>query len=512
MVVNGMLQKKLKDLLSKNENVINEKNIDEKIPTKLEDAKRLFEDYFHIPLNQDIILRTFTINGLNKQAMLIFIDTLVDKTMIENSILNPLLTNTDHGVAIENIITNTSLKKTKKVNDCIQEAGTGNSVLLIDGYDTAFTMSTAKYEARSIENPENEISLLGPKEGFSEKLETNINLIRKTCKSKDLIFESADISSRAHNRISLVYFKDLANEEILATIKSRLAQIDVGALETLSLIRQSIGDHPYSLFPTVLQSERPDRTIKYLDNGHIVILMENSPSALIMPSSFWSFLHGPDDNYLKFFFGYFTRVLRYLSLFLTLFASGFYVAVSSFHAEMIPPDLLLAIASTREKVPFPAFIEVFLMELSFELIREAGLRVPSPIGPTIGIVGAIILGQAATEANIVSPIVIIVVALSGLCSFVIGDIELNYTVRILRAFFIIAAGLFGIYGMAILFAMILIYLAAMNSFGIPYLAPITPKFKGAKDTVMRSILKKEKWRSGQLKPKDEIKRGTSNES
>src|SRR5699024_6836521 len=447
-----------------------------------------------------------------KRAILLFFDTLIDQTIIENGIINPLLTNPNQESKIENIIANTSVETTTKVNTCIQEVNTGNSVLFIEDSKQAYTMSTAKYQARSIENPENEISLLGPKEGFSETIETNINLIRKTCKSKDLIFETADISSRTHNQVSLVYFKDLANEEILATVKKRLQEIDVGALGTLSLLRQNIEDHPYSLFPTISQTERPDRAINYLNNGHIVLLMENSPSSLILPSSFWSFLHGPDDSYLKLVFGNFTRILRFFSLFMTLFASAFYVAVSSYHAEMIPPDLLLAIASTREKVPFPAFIETLLMEFSFELIREAGLRVPIPIGPTIGIVGAIILGQAATEANIVSPIVIIVVALSGLCSFVIGDIELNYTIRILRVFFIIAAGTFGIYGMAILFSILLIYLASMKTFGIPYLAPITPKYQGAKSTIIRTLLKKEKWRSGQLHPKDEIKRGTENES
>jgi len=507
-----MLQKKLKDLLSKNENVINEEYIDEEIPTKLEEIKQMFKNYFHASLNRDIQLREFTIHSLNKKAILLFFDTLIDQTTIENGIINPLLTNPNKESKIENIIANTSVETTTKVNRCIQEVNTGNSVLFIEDSKQAYMMSTAKYQARSIENPENEISLLGPKEGFSETLETNINLIRKTCKSKDLIFETADISARAHNQVSLVYFKDLANEEILETVKERLQQIDTGALETLSLLRQNIGDHPYSLFPTISQSERPDRAIKYLNNGHIVILMENSPSCLILPSSFWSFLHGPDDSYLKLFFGNFTRILRLFSLFMTLFAYAFYVAVSSYHAEMIPPDLLLAIASTREKVPFPAFIETLLMELSFELIREAGLRVPIPIGPTIGIVGAIILGQAATDANIVSPIVIIVVALSGLCSFVIGDIELNYTIRILRVFFIIAAGTFGIYGMAILFTVLLLYLASMKTFGIPYLAPITPKYQGSKSTILRTFIKKEKWRSGQLKPKDEIKRGTNNES
>lgn len=506
-----MIQDMLKNLLSNTQAEPNTKTTDEKLSSNLTENLNIFKKLYHVPLNSDIRTHKLTINGLNVKACLFFIDTLTDTLITEQSIIQPLLTNTDDSAPIDNIIQTKNIDISDLQNDCMQAINRGDTVLFVEGSYKAYILNTIKYEHRTIEAAENEISLLGPKEAFTENLALNINLIRKSCKNQDLVFENADISKRLHNQVSIAYFNDLASEEILATLKDRLNKIDTAALISISLLRQHIEDHKSSVFPTILQTERPDRIISLLNDGHIVVLMENSPSVLVIPTSFWGLLSNPDDKYFRTIFGNFNRVIRLIALFITTFISAGYIAITGFHAEMVPPDLLLAIASTREKVPFPAFFEVLIMELAFELIREAGLRVPTPIGPTIGIVGALILGQAASDANIVSPIVIIVVALSGVSSFVIGDIGLNFSVRILRLLFIGAAATFGIYGIVLLFAALSYYMVSIKSFGVHYLSPVTPAFSGSKGQIFRHLLKKEKLRPNHINPKDKVQKGDSNE-
>ena len=291
------------------------------------------------------------------------------------------------------------------------------------------------------------------------------------------------------------------------TFKEKLKSLDTDTVLDLSILEQYLEERPRSLFPTLLYTERPDRAASFIEEGHIVLLMSNSPSCLVLPATFWSIFHSPEDHYLRTPYGNFIRILRIIAMFIAFFTSSFYIAVTNFHVGMIPPDLLMAMAGSRERTPFPSIIEVLLMELAFELIREAGLRVPSPIGPTIGIVGALILGQAAVQANIISPIVIIVIALSGLSSFIISDISLNFALRMSRFLFIFSSGFIGIYGSTALFVFGLFYLVSLRSFGTPYFAPMTPHFFSSKDLIIRHVPIKERFRPGYAKPKDMVKQG-----
>ncbi|WP_272941211.1 GerAB/ArcD/ProY family transporter [Bacillus coahuilensis] len=318
--------------------------------------------------------------------------------------------------------------------------------------------------------------------------------------------ESHVVSQRSLNEVLLIYNDDLVSKDTLEEIRNRLKKINVDAVPNISLLEQYIEESNRSLFPTILYTERPDRAAAFLEDGHIVLLMENSPDCLILPATFWSFFHSSEDHFLRLPYGNFTRILRVLAIFITLFSSSIYIAITNYHSGMLPPDLLFAIAGAREKVPLPAVFEILLMEIAFELIREAGLRVPNPIGPTIGIVGALILGQAAVDANIISPIVIIVVALSGLSSFAINDLSLNFLVRMLKFMFIISAGFFGIMGMAFSFTMGLCYMVTIKSFGVSYLAPMSPSYRSSDDTVLRKSLWNERLRPGYLKTADVVKK------
>lgn len=468
----------------------------------LQENLRILKELYMVPENRDVKIRELFIEGLNVQAAIIFISTISDIKSVEENIIKPLTENTSSDKEVQDIVAIQMLSELTTVKDAVRSINKGNAILLLDGRAKGYSMDCPNFQGRGIEKPETEILIKGPKEAFNEKVSINISLLRKKIRNENLVVESVEVAARSHNEVYILYIRSLANEKLVDNIKARLKSIEVNAIQNLSLLEEYIEERSYSLFPSLLSSERPDRAASFLEDGYIVLLMENSPDSLILPATFWSFFHSPEDHYLRFLYGNFTRALRMVALFITVFTSAIYVAITTYHAEMIPPDLLLAIASSREKVPFPAVIEILIMEMAFELIREAGLRVPSPIGPTIGIVGALILGQAAVEANIISPIVIIVVALGGLSSFAVSDLNLNFAVRLIRFLFILSAAMIGIYGMTAFFVAGLYYMVSLKSFGIPYLAPMSPSFKSSKDTVFRRLITNEKVRPGFLKPAD----------
>lgn len=446
--------------------------------------------------------REFTAHRLGKKVVLFYIPSMTDTSIINEEIINPLIMS---GEVMDDVISSISvsaIREEKEIGKAVKELNIGDTVLLVDGHNQAYIIKTEMPAGRSIEKPQNETTLFGPKEAFVENASVNISLIRKKIRSEDFTVEKMIIGARSHNEVFIVYNRKLAGSEILSEVKSRIRSISIDAVQNLSLLIQHIEDRKKSLVPTILETERPDRAASFIEDGYVIILMNNSPSALITPATFWSFFHIADDHYLRFIYGNFTRLLRIVALFITLLTPALYIALTNYHIEMIPTDLLLAIVGAREMVPMTGFIELAMLELAFELIREAGVRVPTPIGPTIGIVGALILGQAAVEANLVSPVVVIVVALTGLSSYSTSDLDLNYSIRIARFFFLIAAGLFGIFGIVFVFMICLIYLASLKSFGIPYLAPLTPKYKSSEDVLFRKVLSSEHFRPAFTKAKD----------
>ncbi|MFO1443712.1 spore germination protein [Bacillus sp. Bva_UNVM-123] len=501
-----LLRKKLKqkDLYHYDEKS-NAKEIEikkQQIGSNIHHTISIFEEIYSIPNNNDVNIREFNISSLNKKAAILAITSITDSNAIDKYVLVPLLTNKDSSKNIVDILEISDVSTFHIIEDIINKINDGNAVLFVDGLTSAYCVSVSDFQNRDIASSENEIVIKGPKEAFTENLTANISLIRKRIRNEKLVIESTLISKRSHNKIHVVYIKDLVNKQLLTNIKTRINNLDVDSIQNIPLLEQLIEDRQVSIFPTILYTERPDRAVSFLEDGYIVLLMENSPASLVLPATFWSFFHAPEDHYMRYIYAIFTRALRILAIFITLFTGAIYVGLTNYHTEMIPPDLLLAVASTRDKVPFPAFVEVFLMEIAFELIREGGLRVPTPIGPTIGIVGALILGQAAVQANIVSPIVVIVVALSGLSSFVIGDISMNFAVRLCRFLFLLSSALFGFYGMAATFTAGVFYLVSIKSFGVPYLSPMTPNYISSKDTLFRIRLTKEMFRPGYLKQKD----------
>ncbi|MCM3227073.1 spore germination protein [Terribacillus saccharophilus] len=476
-----------------------EKRKARKISKNLKDNIKYIEEQYSYGLNYDFESRT--ISGPSGRYHLFFYSTTVDTKQLSDHIVAPLL-EMKKDIPVDRIVSVPNISSITNMGDVEKGLNDGSVIIFKQGIAEGFEVNLQDFKHRAVEKAENEKTVKGPKESFTESLPTNISMLRKKIPSKDLIAENISVGTRPAVPVTLIYERDLANEEVLDNIRQRISSITVDNIRNIEILEQFIEERPGSLFPTLLYTERPDNVSNFVSEGYIAIMMDNSSSCLIAPITIWSFFHSPEDRYLRWAFANFSRLIRALAYFITLFVSATYVAVTNYHSQLIPIDLLLAIASSRERVPLPIIFEVLLMEIAFELIREAGVRIPSPLGPTIGIVGALILGQAAVEANIVSPIVVIIVALSGLSSFAAANYSINHTLRISRFIFIVAAsfyGLLSLLGATLLWAA---YVVSISSFGVSYFSPATPSTKSSHDTFFRMILKKERWRPGFLNPKD----------
>jgi spore germination protein KA len=463
------------------------------LSTNLQQNWNAFKDAFGYPANISFKQREVYVAPLQCDGVLLFLEGTVDSKSIEKNILDPLLTSSANltqeddlaQALLKKTLTTSTGRKISTLGDGIQDLLHGSCILLVEGLSTAISLTNSGFESRSVTTPQVENVLRGPKEAFVESSAVNRSLMRKYLKDHHLICEWVSVGEMTAKQVSVMYLNNVADPELVKRVKERIKNIKAHVIPDLSVLEEYIEDRPYSLVPSTLMTERPDRACSFLTEGHVVLLMENSPHALIVPVTFWSMFQTAEDYYFRWSYGNFVRLVRLLAVFVALLAPSIYIAVSNFHEEMIQTDLLLAIASTRERVPFPALIEVLIMEVAFELVREAGVRIPTVIGPTIGIVGALILGNAAVDANIVSPILVIIVAITGLSSFAIPEISFNFGIRIMRFVVLIAAAAMGFYGIALFLAAFLAYLVSLKSFDVPFLSPLAPYTRSSKDLLIR---------------------------
>ena len=460
---------------------------------------------YNILINSDIKLREFLLNARGKQfkAFIIYIDGLVDTSSINDFILNPLMIKSysnqsnEPQVVSEAITNNISVRKVKRFNitdyiyecllpqnsvkkvssfdELVQNVNSGNCALFVDTINFAFDIDIKKFAQRSISEPKNEPSVRGSQEAFVENLRTNTSLIRKNINNENLIIENITIGKTNKNNCAVCYIKDIANSSLVSEAKYRLNNLDVDYVLSSSELIQLICDDPETTLPEILTTERADKACSSLLQGRVVIIYNGSPYALILPVTLFDFFTSQEDINLNYHFSNLLKVLRAIAFFITLLLPGLYLAITIFHRELLPTELLYSIVASRVNVPFPIVVEILMMELSFELIREAGLRVPSPLGSTVGIVGALVLGEAAVSANIVSPILIIIVAITAISSFAIPDFSLGFHLRISRFAYTILGALCGFLGIGIGIFIHLITLCSLKSFGVPYLSPYMPK-------------------------------------
>jgi len=455
----------------------------------------------NIPPNKDVILRE--LNACGFRVCLVYLEGMAARVVVDQFILQPcqrakaaeeLSPENRAGHLIRNVISIDDSQTITGLQELTQQVLMGKSVLLIDGCSEAVTMETRGYEKRSVDKTSNESVVYGPKEGFVESLRTNITLIRRIVQSENLVSDIFTVGTQTPTLVSVMYLKGTVHEETLEKVRGRIRALNIAQCPGTGYLQQLIEDHPYSLLPQMLETERPDRAASCLNDGQIVVAVDGSPYVLVAPVSFWHLLHASDDSFMRWQYGTFVRLIRMLGIILSLLVPGVYVALTLFHQHMIPMELLTSIIETRAKVPFPVVVEVLIMETAFFLLNEASTRVPSLIGPSVGLVGALILGQAAVAANIISPILIIVIALTGLGNYTVPNYGVGLGIQIARLALVAAGAVMGFYGIVLTFGLMMVYLCSMTSFGVPYMAPVAPFRRHNGDIVMRAPL----WR--QIQP------------
>lgn len=441
---------------------------------------------YSIPVNSDIVLREFSIRYKNEliSAFIIFFDGMTDREVIDNYILKPLMVDSimevrDYAENLREFVSrqllpHNQIKVERSYSKSVEEINYGGCALFVEGLPLAFTADVKGWDHRGVEKPSNEIVIRGPQEAFNELLRTNSAQIRKRLKDENLIVDDVTVGKVSKTPCSMLYIINVANESLVEEVKRRLESIHVDYMLDSGILEQLIEDSTIYPSPQMISTERPDYVAELLTSGKVAIIVSGSPNVLVVPTTAFDLMHSAEDIYIRYPYVNLLRFVRYIALFLALLLPGIYVAISNYHQEMIPTDLLLAIEANREKVPFPSIVEIIMMELSFELIREAGVRVPGPIGPTLGIIGALILGQAAVAANIVSPILIIIVAVTGIGSFALPNYSLAYSIRIMRFVFIFLGGLAGFLGITFGLFLIGIWSTSIKSFGVPFAAPYGP--------------------------------------
>lgn len=466
---------------------------------------------FTYPLNNDIIIREIMMKG-GRRAFIIFIDGMVTTENVNEAVIKsmqelPYFTDEDiserENEITEKYISHSQATANNDFDIICEEINFGSCAVFVDGFSTAFLLDVRGWGTRQIGKPENEQSIYGPQEAFAEMLRNNTALIRKIIKTEKLIGEGIKIGRVSKTRGILLYISDIANPGLVREVKYRLNSITMDYVIAIEEVALMIEEKPNMITSQQLLTERPDRAARALTEGRCVFMLNGSPRALILPTNAFELASSASDDYLRLPYANMTRFVRLAALFLSVLLPAVYIAATLFHQEIVPTFLLYSIAAARENVPFPTIVELFLMDISFEMIREAGIRMPGPIGSTLGIVGGLILGQAAVSARIVSPIMIIIIAITGIGSFATADYSLSWTYRILRIMFIIMAGLFGFYGIAIGIFLYSVYLGAQKSAGAEFLSPM-PKAKSRSMTssvFQNAIFKREK-RPSFLEPKN----------
>jgi len=362
----------------------------------------------------------------------------------------------------------------------------GETIVLIDGYASAIAAGTRGWRDRGINETLTETVVRGPKEAFTETLRTNTAMIRRKIKDSNLWLETRQIGQVTETDVSIMFIKGIADDKVVEEVRRRLDRIDIDGILESGYIEELIQDETYTPFPTVYNSERPDVVAAELLEGKVAILVDGTPMVLIVPALFVSFLHAAEDYYHRFDISTLIRILRYIGVFISLFGPSLYVAITTYHQEMLPTQLLYSLASQREGIPFPAFIEAIMMEVAFEILREAGLRMPRTIGPAVSIVGTLVIGQAAVEAGIISAAMVIVVSTTAIASFVFPSYSLANTMRMLRFPLMGLAATFGLYGIIIGTFAIVLHVSSLRSFGVPYMSPFAPLIlSDQKDAIFR---------------------------
>ncbi|REK77878.1 spore germination protein [Paenibacillus paeoniae] len=467
----------------------------------------------------DLIIRDMTL-AQDWHIALLYMNGLADVQMIQTSILNSLIENssaynsdqTMHPLHYmkEKLLSVGDIEWMHHFDTLFTHLLSGDAILLMNGYPDALRIGVTGREERSISEPTSQPSIRGPMDAFTETLETNVSLIRRRMKDPQLWLEKYSIGQVTKTSVAIMYQKSLANDDLIKEVKQRLNRIDMDGILESGYIEEFIQDHKYTPFPTVYNSERPDTIVAGLLEGRVAILIDGTPFVLLVPGLFIHFMQTSEDYYQRSDISTLIRLIRYLSFFIVLLAPSLYIAITTYHQEMLPTNLLLNLAAQREGVPFPAFIEALMMEIVYEILREAGIRMPRTVGQAVSIVGTLVIGQAAVEAGIISAAMVIIVSITAISSYVIPANAMSISVRILRFILMGLAASFGLFGILIGSILLALHMNSLQSFGVPYMSPIAPfNLDNQKDTLFRIPWPRMIKRPSSINPKDSIRMARS---
>ncbi len=445
------------------------KNLNENIET----LNYLFKN------SNDIISRKFTIGGEHKVTIyLLYVDNMINIDQVNDAILRYLLFNMDElpekdkfEYVKEKGIKSADMSVDTNMNDAVQSILSGETVIFMEGVEKALSVSIKSFPNRGVPETKNEVTVRGSREGFGETLFSNKVLLRRRIKDSNLKIKNSKVGIRTQTDIAIVYMDDIAKPELVEEVENRINEYMIDGILDSGMLEQLMEKNIYSPFPEFQATERPDKAASALLEGRVVILVDNSPMAIIAPATANSFFQASDDYYERWEVASFTRLLRYFGAFLTMAFPGLYIAVINYQPELLSSSMALTFSAAREGVPFSVLFEIIIMEIAFQLILEAGIRLPGPMGSTLGIVGGLIIGDAAVSANIVSPIVVIVIALTAITAFTVPNEAFAAAFRLIRYIVIFLSSFLGLFGFIVGLMLILIHLAGLKSFGVPYLMP-----------------------------------------
>ncbi len=466
---------------------------EKKLHSSLADNINLFKEIFS---NDDtIIYRGFSNqNNESIKCCVIYVEGMANSAIIYESIIKPILENKFlndkkdfFNDLFNKVIISNDIEKTSSIQIMLQSIISGDTLLLINGSKEALVIGSKGWQIRSIDEPTSEMAVLAPREGFTESLMVNLSLFRRKLQTPDLKFNFITLGVRSNTRICISYIEGIANEKILQELYKRLKDIEIDAILGISYVQELIKDSPLSIFETIGYTERPDVVSAKLLEGRIAIFIEGNPFVITVPHLFMEYFQVNEDYFENFYSGSIIRIFRVMGFILTITVSALYVSFTTFHQELIPTPLLLSIMAARKGIPFPTIVSALVMTLVFELLREAGARMPTYIGQALSIVGTLVIGQAAVDARLVSAPMVIVIAFSSITSLMITKIKT--AALLLRIIFLILASFLGIYGILAGCIGLLIHLYEIRSFGVPYMANLELSsfdFQDLKDTFIRA--------------------------
>ncbi len=450
--------------------------------------------------NDDLTVRRFEVFGRTPAAILYF-SALTDQKMVNDQIIRAFMSppaeldaSRIDPARLQDVLMNATVyfgdtELEPKLGKLVDVLVQGRSIVIVDGLRQAFVFGSKQVEKRSIEQPSTEQTIQGPREGFVELINTNLGLLRYRLPTADFIVKMMQIGRITKSRVAVCYLQGIVNPALVEEVHNRLSAIDIDGIMDSGYLEQLIEDNHISPFPQIQTTEKPDRAVANLLEGRVVILVDGSPFALIAPSVFVQFYQASEDYSSRFLQGSFSRLARVLALVFSLITPSLYVSIISFNPELIPTEFAVAVAGGRAGVPFPSVVEVLIMEIAMEVLREATIRLPQQVGGALSIVGVLVIGQAAVEAGFVSPITVVVIALTTIGSFATPAYNAAFALRMLRFPLILLAGAFGLYGVVIGLIIIGNHALSLKSFGVPYLSPAVPgNWQGMKDLLIRAPL------------------------